>query len=197
MNASSILEKFLTRKSIVTATCLIALIAVGAKETAPPHVGPAATEDNIAVFFSPDGGCADAIVAQLGSAKKSIHMQAYYFSSPKIAKAVAEAFRRKVEVTVIVDKSIETANYSSADYLANAGVPTFVDSEHAIAHNKVILIDGQLLITGSFNFTASADTENAENLLLLNNKPKIYAAYEKNFQDHLKHSKKHTGKGER
>ena len=171
-------------------------MAVGAKETAPPHVGPAATEDNIAVFFSPDGGCADAIVSQLAAARKSVHMQAFYFSSPKIAKAVLEAHKRKVDVTVIVDKSVETANYSSADFLANAGVNTLVDSEHAIAHNKVILIDGQVLITGSFNFTASADTDNAENLLIMNNKPKIYAAYEKNFQDHLKHSKKHTAKAE-
>ncbi len=178
------------------ATLLICLMALGARETVH-NARPVANEDNIAVFFSPDGGCAEAIIAELNAAKKSIHMQAYFFSSPKIAKAVAEAHLRKVEVSVIVDKSVETANYSSADYLANAGVPTFVDKEHAIAHNKIILIDGQIIITGSFNFTASADTDNAENLLILNNKPKIYAAYEKNFQDHLKHSKKHVAKADK
>jgi len=176
--------------------CVVSFFILGAKEPAA-KVGPAAVEDNIALFFSPDGGCADAIVAQLASAKHSVHMMAYFFSSPKIAKAVLEASKRKIEVVVIVDKSIETANYSSADFLANGGVPTYVDSEHAIAHNKVILIDGQIIITGSFNFTASADTDNAENLLILNNKQKLYAAYEKNFQDHLKHSKKHAGKAER
>lgn len=170
---------------------------LGAKDAAPPKGQPAATEDNIAVFFSPDGGCADAIVSQLAAAKKSVHMQAYFFSSPKIAKAVLEAHKRKIDVIVIVDKSVETANYSSADFLANGGIATYVDSEHAIAHSKVILIDGQTIITGSFNFTASADTENVENLLILANKPKLQAAYEKNFQEHLKYSKKYKGKADR
>jgi phosphatidylserine/phosphatidylglycerophosphate/cardiolipin synthase-like enzyme len=179
--------------------CALTLLGLlGAKDVRPAATaGPAASEDNIAVFFSPDGGCADAIVAQLAAAKKFVHMQAYFFSSPKIAKAVLDAQKRKIEVGVIVDKSVETANYSSADFLANAGVATYVDSEHAIAHNKVILIDGQIIITGSFNFTASADTDNAENLLVLANKPKLYAAFEKNFQEHLKHSKKYKGKAER
>jgi len=176
--------------------CLIGLGAREPKESGGGN-GPAAIEDNIALFFSPDGGCADAIVKQLNSAKQSVHMEAYFFSSPKIANAVLAANRRKVEVSVIVDKSVEKVDYSSAESLTKAGVPTFVDSEHAIAHNKVILIDGQIIITGSFNFTASADTENAENLLILNNKAKLYAAYEKNFQEHLKHSKKFSGKAER
>ena len=182
-------------RRFVPAVCVLAILTLIAARDSRPT--PAAVDDNIAVFFSPDGGCADAIVEQLNAAKKSVHIQAYYFTSPKIAKAVLEAHKRKVDVTVVVDKAVETANYSSADFLANGGIPTYVDSEHEIAHNKVMLIDGQVIITGSFNFTASADTSNAENLLILNGKPKIYAAYEKNFQEHLKHSKKYKGKGEK
>jgi phosphatidylserine/phosphatidylglycerophosphate/cardiolipin synthase-like enzyme len=61
-----------------------------------------------------------------------------------------------VEVQVILDKSQRTEKYSSADFLANQGVETMIDADHAISHNKVIVIDGKLVITGSFNFTKAA-----------------------------------------
>jgi phosphatidylserine/phosphatidylglycerophosphate/cardiolipin synthase-like enzyme len=56
--------------------------------------------------------------------------------------------------------------YSIADFLTNAGVPVFIDSEHAIAHNKPILIDGARVVTGSYNFSKAAEVSNAENLLI-------------------------------
>jgi phosphatidylserine/phosphatidylglycerophosphate/cardiolipin synthase-like enzyme len=74
------------------------------------------------------------------------------------------------------------------------GVPLFIDAEHQIAHNKIVLIDGATVITGSFNFTkAAAETENAENLVIIDEKPKIAAAYAQNFERHLAHS--HPFKG--
>jgi len=73
-----------------------------------------------------------------------------------------------VAVTVILDKSQRTERYSSADFLAHAGVLTYIDAQHAIARNKVMLIDSATIVTGSFNFTRAAQEKNAEKVLILN-----------------------------
>lgn len=78
-------------------------------------------------------------------------------------------------------------------FLFNAGIPVFIDSRHAIAHNKIILIDGETILTGSFNFSNAAEQSNAENLLILEKKPALYAAYADNFQQHLGHSDRYEG----
>jgi phosphatidylserine/phosphatidylglycerophosphate/cardiolipin synthase-like enzyme len=57
------------------------------------------------------------------------------------------------------------SRYSAATYLSNAGVPVSVDTRIAIAHSKVMVIDAETVITGSFNFTATAQSHNSENLL--------------------------------
>ena len=94
-------------------------------------------------------------------------MQAYSYTSAPIAKALVDAKKRGVSVEVILDKSQRSEKYSSADFLKNAGVPTYIDAKHAIAHNKVMVIDGQTVLTGSFNFTKAAEESNAENLLVI------------------------------
>jgi phosphatidylserine/phosphatidylglycerophosphate/cardiolipin synthase-like enzyme len=97
-------------------------------------------------------------------------VQAYSFTSASIAKALLEAHERGVQVQVILDKSQGTEKYSSADFLANQGVPTMIDANHAIAHNKIIIIDGETVITGSFNFTKAAQEKNAEKVLIIRDK---------------------------
>jgi len=142
----------------------------------------------VSAYFSPNGGCTDAIVGALNAAKTSILVQAYSFTSAPIAKALVDAHKRGVNVQVILDKSQKTERYTSATFLANEGVPTYIDSRHKIAHNKVMVIDGQTLITGSFNFTKSAEDGNAENLLVINNAPQLATRYTANWKEHLTHS---------
>ena len=183
--------KLFTAAALLT-LCVAAAVwalAPAAKDETP---GPAAVEDNIAVFFSPRGGCEDAIVAQLKLAKKSIDLQAYSFTNAEIARAVVDAKDRGVKVRVVLDKSNETDHYTAATFLVNHNIKPWIDSEHAIAHNKIIIIDGKTVITGSYNFTRSAETSNAENLLIFNNKPKITEAYTKNFVQHLSHSEAYS-----
>ncbi len=139
------------------------------------------------VHFSPSGGCTDALVAEIGRAKKSIHVLAFSFTSEPIADALIAAHRRGVEVQVVVDKSQKSATKELAEEVAKAGVATWVDSKHAIAHNKVIILDGKTVSTGSFNFTASAELHNAENLLIAHD-PAMAKVYEENFQKHRGHS---------
>jgi phosphatidylserine/phosphatidylglycerophosphate/cardiolipin synthase-like enzyme len=164
------------------------------KALAPPK--PAATQEGITVYFSPGGGCTQAIVDQIEAAKNTIHVQAYKLTSAPIAKAIMEAVKRGVDVTVVLDSSEVNDRYCSATFFQNQGAKTLVDPNHAIAHNKIILVDGQVVITGSFNFTNAAEQSNAENLLVLKGKADLYAAYESNFQTHAAHSVPYKGPAE-
>lgn len=147
----------------------------------------AQTAKNIQVYFSPNGGCTEAITTELRKARTSVIVQAYSFTSAPIAKALVDAKKRGVNVQVILDKSQRTEKYSSATFLKHAGITTFIDAKHAIAHNKVMVIDGATVITGSFNFTKAAEENNAENLLIIQDK-ELAAKYSRNWAEHLKHS---------
>lgn len=160
---------------------------------AAPNVFNAAGD--IRVLFSPNGGCTDAIVHEINQAQRQILIQAYSFTSKPIAEACVLARNRGVGVFAVLDKSQETEQYSAADFLTNSGIPTLIDSKHQIAHNKVILIDGRTVITGSFNFSASAEKSNAENLLIIHDRPDLYSAYEANIKHHYEHSTPHTPRG--
>lgn len=145
------------------------------------------------VYFSPDGGATDAIVTELGKATSNVLVQAYSFTSAPIAKALVDAHKRGVKITVILDKSQKTAKYSSADFITHAGITTLIDAKHAIAHNKVMVIDGLVLITGSFNFTKAAEEKNAENLLIIRDK-ELADKFIANWKLHEAHSEAYQGK---
>ena len=87
-----------------------------------------------------------------------------------------------------MDKSNQTDKYSAATFLENAGIPVLIDAEHAIAHNKVIVIDDSPVLTGSFNFSKAAKEKNAENLLVLKKAPELAQAYIANINAHAAHS---------
>ena len=148
----------------------------------------------IEVYYSPKGGCTEACVRELNSARSSVLVQAYSFTSAPIAKALIDAAKRGVHVEVILDKSNLTDKYSAADFVHNMGIPTRIDKQHAIAHNKIMIIDGQTVVTGSFNFTKQAETSNGENLLVIHDAG-LSAKYTANWQLHAAHSEVYNGKG--
>ena len=145
-------------------------------------------------YFSPHGGCTEAIVKELNIAKTEILVQAYSFTSKPIAKALIDAKKRGIRIEVILDKSQRSQRYSSADFVAHAGIPTYIDSVHAIAHNKVMVIDRNTLITGVFNFTKAAEDKNAENLLIIKGNKPLVDRYIQNFNEHKEHSDKFPGR---
>ncbi len=154
----------------------------------PPATDPARGDDGITALFSPSGGCTEAIVSEIGKAAQSLDIQAYVFTSPAISGAVLEANKRGVHIRIVLDKSQRSDHNSAATLLANRGIPVYVDDQHGIAHNKLILIDGKVLITGSFNFSKASEERNAENLLIIRNHPKLMADYQANFERHQSHS---------
>jgi len=144
------------------------------------------------VYFSPHGGCTEAVVEALGKAKSTVLVQAYSFTSASIARALVDAHKRGVKVEVVLDRSQRTEKYSSATFVYNNGIPCFIDAQHAIAHNKVMVIDGVTVITGSFNFTKAAEDNNAENLLVIQDS-EMSARYAQNWNVHRQHSEPYTG----
>ena len=161
--------------------------------TRPPESAATYRPESVRVWFSPNGDCTGAIVETINSARTSIRVQAYSFTSAPIAAALVGAHKRDVDVAVILDRSQKTEKYSSADFLSHAGIPTFIDAKHAIAHNKIMVIDGVRVLTGSFNFTKSAEEKNAENLLLITDAD-LAARYLINWREHHRHSQPYEGK---
>jgi phosphatidylserine/phosphatidylglycerophosphate/cardiolipin synthase-like enzyme len=135
------------------------------------------------VCFTPGTNCTELIVQALGASKRTVLVQAYSFTSAPIAQALLKAHQRGVSVQVILDKSQRSEQYSSADFLANQGVPVVIDEKHAIAHHKVMVIDGETVLTGSFNFTKAAQEKNAENLVIIRD-PALAAQYAQNWDAH-------------
>jgi phosphatidylserine/phosphatidylglycerophosphate/cardiolipin synthase-like enzyme len=124
---------------------------------------------SVQACFTPARSCTPLIINAINNAQKRVYVQAYSFTSAPIAQALKQAYRRGVDVQVIVDKSQLKQKHSQAKILAEAQVPLYVDNKVAIAHNKVILIDETTVITGSFNFTNAAEKRNAENFVMIEN----------------------------
>jgi phosphatidylserine/phosphatidylglycerophosphate/cardiolipin synthase-like enzyme len=145
------------------------------------------------VYFSPNGGCTEAIINEISHAKSEIRIQAYSFTSAPIAKALVNAHKKGIHVEIILDKSNKSKKYSAGDFTAHMGVTTYIDSKHAIAHNKIMIIDKEIVITGSFNFTKAAEEKNAENLLIIRNN-KLAEIFIDNWNKHKNHSDIYLGR---
>jgi len=175
-------SEMLFRRPVILAVLLAVSVQWSCAAPAADQPAP-----KIEVYFSPHGGCTDAIVKCLDGAKETVLVQAYYFTSSRIAKALLEAHQRGVNVQIILDKSQRTETYSEANFFRNGGIPTFIDDKHAIAHNKVMVVDGRIVITGSFNFDVAAEEDNAENLLVIHD-TEVAEKYAANWKAHLAHS---------
>jgi len=176
-------------KHVVLALLVLAALASGCNF----RTGPLPPID---VYFSPKGGAADAVVRALDAARRTVFVQAYSFTSKEIAVALRDAHKRGVVIHVILDKKDNLSDqYSAADFLANSGISVLLDGKHPIAHNKIMIIDGETIITGSFNFTNQAEDHNAENLLLIHDQG-LAERYLANWHDHEAHSEPYTGRGE-
>jgi phosphatidylserine/phosphatidylglycerophosphate/cardiolipin synthase-like enzyme len=142
---------------------------------------------SVEVFFSPKGGCTERIVHEINGAHHEVLVQAYSFSSKPIAEALVAAKTRGVQVTVLLDKSNENEQYSDLPLFVEQGLAPLIDAHHAIAHNKVMVIDRKTVLTGSFNFTHQAEAENAENLLVIKGNTTLAKSYRDHFGEHKGH----------
>jgi phosphatidylserine/phosphatidylglycerophosphate/cardiolipin synthase-like enzyme len=141
----------------------------------------------VEVYFSPEGGCTEAAVREINKADKRIAFEAYNFTSTEILQALKLAVGRGVEVRAIYDRSQRDDSKSLADDLEASGVRRIYGSQK-IMHDKVLLIDAQTVVTGSFNFTENAEKNNAENMVVIHD-PHVAFQYLKNFEQLVKEAK--------
>lgn len=139
------------------------------------------------VGFTPPAGVAQHLVQHIDQAQSEVLVQAYGFTHNAIAQALVRAHQRGVKVGVILDEKSESTNRYVISLLRGAGIALFNDGAHAISHNKVMVMDSQVVVTGSFNFTNSAETRNAENLLILRS-PSLAQSYRQNWLSHQQHA---------
>lgn len=161
----------MTRRTVgVTAGSMHGLVVVVAVLLASPTIAaerlPLAGA-TVEACFTPGEDCAGVVVAAIGEALHSVRVLAYGFTAPRILAALVDARRRGVDVRLVLDGSNLKDRYSKAREAAAAGITVRIDSSVAIAHSKVVLVDDALVLTGSYNFTVSANRRNAENLLIV------------------------------
>jgi len=122
---------------------------------------------NIKVYFSPNGGCQQAVISEIRKATQTIDIAMYYLSSRDIAQALARASENNVRVRIVLDQGQEIESASKSGYLIRHGFQVRYHLGFGLMHNKFAIFDGKSLITGSFNWTLTAEERNEENLLII------------------------------
>lgn len=117
--------------------------------------------------FSPRQGAAQLVERAIRDARKSIVVAAYSFTSKPIARALARAHDDGVDVRVVFDKN--KYNHPIEAYLLEHGIPVRISSQYNLMHDKFMVIDGSTVELGSFNYTYSAEYDNAENVMVVHN----------------------------
>ena len=122
----------------------------------------------IEVYFSPDDNVEDRLVRLVEQADISIIFLANTFTSDDLALAIIDRARAGVQVAGVMDDSMASSNTGTEyDRLRQAGLDVILDGRDALMHHKVIILDGDIVVMGSYNYTRSADERNDENLLII------------------------------
>jgi len=154
---------------------LIALLGVPTLSFAAP---------DIQVGFSPEGTARQLVLDTLGSAQHSIQMLAYSFQATDITQALVEAKQRGVNVRVVIDKkrNLGKASKKAMDFVSRNGVELRTSDHFHLQHDKTLIVDGTTVETGSFNYAASAETLNSENVVVIRNQPEVARRYVEHWQ---------------
>ncbi len=137
----------------------------------------------ISVCFSPDGNCGTTVAYWIGRANSTIHIEIYEFTLPQISDALVIAHQAKPNLNIEVIWDHSTVNETGSQYskLTADGIAIHLDTRSGLMHDKLAIIDGHILLTGSFNWTNQANKENRENLIVIDSTA-IASLYEANFQ---------------
>ena len=175
----------MNKSILLPATALVTvLLFSGCLEKVPwleQRLCPQAREMTATAYFCPEDECAAHLIALIDSANTSVHAAVYSFTLDPVADALIRAKERGVDVKVVVEKD-QLSEYSEYERLKGAGVEVRVDSNPASMHNKFAVIDGRIVVTGSFNWSRNADQRNDENMLGVRSGSLAFD-YEKEFQE--------------
>jgi len=148
----------------------------------PVQTVAALTDSPVTAFFSPMGGIEQQILTGINAAVETIEMAAYAFTNENIAKALIDAIKRGVKVSLVMDKSQTKGPQASLhDALEKAGTAIRLTSPPGgIMHDKFIVVDGKNVEWGSYNYTGRAENANFENATFLSN-GNLAQQYHSNF----------------
>jgi len=181
-----------SRRRLALAGVLLSafLGASGAFALAPPEKAAVA---RVEVAFTPGDDISGMIVQRIEGAKSRVQVQAYLFTDRRIANALLAARKRGVEVEVVGDAAQHQAGgLPHLKALDRAGARIFLNDTLAASHNKIVIVDGgsdaATVITGSYNFTAAAQSRNAENVVVISGNRTVTDRFVRNFEQHRRQS---------
>jgi phosphatidylserine/phosphatidylglycerophosphate/cardiolipin synthase-like enzyme len=182
--------------ALVVAVSLACATAASAQRAAPA-LNPFPAAGTVQVAFTPWDDGEGMVVAAINEAQRQILVQAFLFTSRRIAAALIAARGRGIEVLVTADgEQTRGRKGSRVRELAAAGIPVWLETRYAAAHNKVMVIDAgtreATVITGSYNWTSSAQRQNAENVIIVRRNRAVADAYAANWQRHRSDAEPYT-----
>jgi len=132
-------------------------------------------------YFSPGEDCPRAIIRLMEDARRTADVCVFTITDDRLTGALLDAHRRGVAFRVITDNDKAFDEGSDVNRIHQAGVPLRVDRTRFHMHHKFAVIDGQWLLSGSYNWTRGASRDNEENLIVTN-EPRLIAAYKGAFE---------------
>lgn len=146
-------------------------------------------QGTVQVAFTPWDDAESLLLETLGRARREILVQAYLLTSRAIAASLIAAKQRGLEVSVLADARQHADNPSSLlSFLAEKGIPVWLETRYRNAHNKIMIIDSGtkdvVIVTGSYNFTRSAQRMNSENLFLIRGNLALARRFRQNWERH-------------
>ncbi len=150
------------------------------KTSDTPHPGVQVGDMWVENYFAPEDDVITQVISVVSEAQQSIHFMSFSFTVDPLGQAMIDRAAAGVDLRGIFESTGANTQYSECPPLLNAGYDVRLDNNPATFHHKVIIIDGQIVVTGSFNFSQNATTSNDENLLIIHN-PAIAALYENEF----------------
>lgn len=155
-----------------------------ATHSSPPSVSISNSSSIQGPYFSDRDRIADRIIAAINHTRHTLDIAVYSITQPEITAAIAAAHRRGVRVRVVSDAGQSFDRHSEIGYLKSSGLPVRLSGGYrgrrSLMHNKFAIFDGNLVETGSFNWTTSATSYNFENAIFVAD-PEVSARYEKEF----------------
>lgn len=162
-----------------------------AKKTAKKS--PSKSKSSTGPWFSPNGGANDAIAATIDKAKKTVDIAIYSISTDgPIIKALRRAKKRKVVIRMVLHKAT-SSNLVAAKFFAKLGVKVY--GVGPTMHHKFAIIDGQILLNGSGNWSSAANTKFNEVLMRFKDSPTMTKEFQKEFRYLIQKSRKISSAG--
>ena len=145
---------------------------------------PCFSQTSIENAFAPEAGAEALVLKTIDSARRSIRMAAYSFTSPQVMRKLLDAKKRGVDIQIVIDEKGNKSKASRAamNLVTNAGIPLRTISTYPIHHDKYIVVDDMHVETGSFNYSQAAARRNSENVIVVWNNSDLAASYLNHWQ---------------